>query len=97
MGTEYDSRKIRRLAGQIGGIADAVSNVKHESLRKVRREMPENFQGAAATALQDSLDDLEADIHVLGRELCFVRSALLSLADRVDAADRAARELIQRR
>ena len=96
MSTEYDSSKIRRLAAQVGNVADSVSKVRSTNLRAIQREMPGQFSGEAAKALQDAVGDLEADIYSLSRELLGIRAALLALANRVDEADRQAKELILR-
>ena len=97
MGTEYDSVKIRRLAGQIGGIADAVFEVRDQSLKSIQREIPTNFRGEAANALQDATEDLSADVNALGQELRAIRNALIALAQRVEEADRQAKLVINKK
>lgn len=95
MSTEYDSKKIRSLAAQIGKTADAVSDVNSTTLKSVQSEMPENFKGSAATALQDSVSELMADINTVCAMLNDIKGALNSLAARVERADQQAKSIVQ--
>lgn len=94
MGTEYDSAKIRALAQRVSRAASAVSDVNTGSLKGVMKEMPDNFKGSAATALQESVSELMADVNAISSHLSAVSSALYNLAARVDYADRQAKSII---
>ncbi|MCD7844859.1 MAG: WXG100 family type VII secretion target [Oscillospiraceae bacterium] len=95
MSTEYDSKKIRKLAAQIGRTADAVSDVNRTTLKSVQSEMPTNFKGSAATALQDSVSELMADIATVSAMLSDIKAALNSLATRVERADQQAKSIVR--
>ena len=97
MSTEYDSVKIRTLAQQISRTAGAVSDVNRESLQNVLKEMPENFRGSAATALQEAVGELMEDVKSVSAHLTGVSQALTELARRVDLADQQAKALIENR
>ncbi len=94
MSTEYDSAQIRALAARIQRAADTVNNVKTGPLRSAKSEMQGNFEGRAATALQDSLDELTADVNAVGVKLAGVAKALNALAAKVEEADRQAQQVI---
>lgn len=95
MSTEYDSGKIRSLAKRISDTAAAVGNVGDGALRGVTREMPGNFTGAAADALQESVNDLMTDVSSISSRLTSLSRALYELAARVDYADQQAKLAIQ--
>lgn len=94
MGTEYDSAKIRALARRISNAAGAVSDVNSGPFRNVTRELPDNFKGTAATALQNAMDELMTDVKSISSQLNGVSRALLQLAARVDYADQQARAAV---
>lgn len=94
MGTEYDAGKIRALARQISRAASEVADVNANSLKGVLKEMPDNFQGSAAAALQESVGELMSDIRSISSHLSAVSSALYKLAARVEYADQQAKNAI---
>lgn len=94
MSTEYDSVQIRALAARIQRAAGAVNNVKAGPLRSAKLEMQGNFEGSAANALRDSLDELTADVNSVGTKLAGVANALNALAAKVEEADRKAQQVI---
>ena len=96
MSTEYDSVKIRALARQISRTAGAVAEVRSDTLNGILHEIPENFRGSAATALQESVSDLAADVSSISAHLAGVSKALNDLASRVEYADRQAQEAIRK-
>lgn len=96
MSTQYDSEKIRQLARRIGSSADVMSDVNSHSLNSIMNEIPDNFCGSAADALDAAVDDLIADVRAVTNNLREIRSALNNLASRVEAADREAAALIKK-
>lgn len=94
MGTEYDADKIRALARQLSRTANAVADVNTDSLKGVLKEMPDNFQGSASAALQESVGELMSDVSSISSHLSAVSSALYKLAARVEYADRQAKNVI---
>lgn len=97
MGTEYDTGKIRALAQAVARVSEQVSDVNTSTLRPIEQEIPENFSGEAANALSKSLEDLWTDIRTLSSGLSEISEALYALAKRVDAADAAAKSLINQK
>ncbi len=95
MSTQYDSVKIRALARQISRTAGAVAEVRNDTLNGILREIPGNFSGSAATALQESVTELAADVSSISTHLAAVSKALNDLASRVEYADREAQKAIQ--
>lgn len=95
MSTEYDSAEIRRLARQIQRASNAVAEVNTGALKSVMREMPDNFQGSAATALQESVNELMSDVKAISRSLTALKNSLYGLANRVEYADQQAKALIE--
>ena len=94
MSTEYDSKKIRTLAKQIERAASSVSEVKSNTLQGILREMPANFRGSAATALNDRVTDLVSDVNTISSQLSAISAALNRLAAQVEYADRQAKTII---
>jgi WXG100 family type VII secretion target len=94
MSTEYDSVKIRALAKKLAQTASAVSDVNSSTLKGVLKEMPDNFQGSAADALQESVNELMTDVSAIGTQLSAVSQALYNLAAKVEYADQQAKKLI---
>jgi WXG100 family type VII secretion target len=94
MSTEYDSVKIRALAKKLAQTASAVSDVNSSTLKGVLKEMPDNFQGSAAEALQESVNELMTDVSAIGTQLSAVSQALYNLAAKVEYADQQAKKLI---
>ena len=94
MSTEYDSAKIRALAARIQRAAEAVTEVRNGPLRSAENELQGNFEGKAAEALRESLNELRADTGSLGSQLRGVARSLNALASRVEEADRQAKQLI---
>jgi WXG100 family type VII secretion target len=94
MSTEYDSVKIRALAKKLAQTASAVSDVNSSTLKGVLKEIPDNFRGSAADALQESVNELMTDVSSIGTQLSAVSKALYNLAARVEYADQQAKKLI---
>lgn len=95
MSTEYDSAKIRQLAQRISRASNAVAEVNSDSLKGVLKEMPENFRGSAATALQEEVNELMSDIRAVSSDLTALKNSLYNLAARVDYADEQAKAIIE--
>lgn len=96
MSTQYNSEKIRILAQRIGRTADAMSDVGNRTLKGVLQEIPDNFRGSAATALENSVDDLISDVRAVTGNLTEIRDALNALARRVEIADQQAKAIIDK-
>ena len=94
MSTEFDTTKIRRLAAQLGRTAASVDQVRQTSLQRAKQEMPSNFKGQAADALDTSIMELMGDVRRLSSQISGISSALYALARRVDEADAKAAKLI---
>ena len=97
MGSEYDTGKIRMLAQAVARVSEQVAEVNTGTLRPIEQEIPENFAGESANALSKSLEELRADIGTLSSGLSEISAALYALARRLDAADAAARSLINQK
>ena len=97
MASEYDSVKIRTLAREIGQVAEKVAEVDGNTIRAIRQELPGNFTGSAADALTQSVEELSQDVRSISSGLREVQNALLALAQRLEAADAAAKALINSR
>lgn len=88
MAVIYDTGEIRRAARKIKNCADNLAESAEPKLSRVRREIPDNFQGKAAEALNDRVDDLYKDVQTIGKGLKSLYRALINYAEALEEADR---------
>ena len=94
MGSEYDTAKIRKLAKQVGLVAENVADIRSRTESAVRQEIPDNFTGSAADALSDALSEWSGDVRNISSGLTQLKNTLYALAKRLDEIDAAARAAI---
>ena len=94
MGKEYDTGKIRELAGQIGRVAEDVAGIRSRTENAIRQEIPNNFAGSAADALSDTLSEWSSDVRNISSGLTQLKNTLYALARRLDEIDAAAKAVI---
>lgn len=92
---KYDTNEIRRAARQVGAAAEDLDSAASRDLARMISMLPGNFEGEAATALNEELNDLKSDMLALTRGLESIRAELLSYAKRLEDADRAAAQFIE--
>lgn len=88
MAVTYDTGEIRRAARKIKSCAETLADSAEPKLNRVRSEIPENFQGKAAEALSDRVDDLYKDVRTIGGGLKSLYRALMNYAEALEEADR---------
>lgn len=84
----YDTGEIRRAARKIKSCAENLADSAEPKLNRVRREIPDNFQGKAAEALSERVDDLYSDVRSIGKGLKSLYRALINYAEALEEADR---------
>jgi WXG100 family type VII secretion target len=84
----YDTAEIRREARKILRCKNQVSDSAEPKLRSMRGEISDSFRGEAANALNDRLNDIDADVQAICGGLDALYRALLRYADALDEADR---------
>ena len=95
MSGEIDTARIRRIARQVRSIAGNVSDIAQRELAAARSNMDGNFEGAAANALTEALNELAADVNNVNSGLNSIYQALLAYAASVEEADREAARAIE--
>lgn len=95
MSNEIDTARIRRTARQIRSIAAAVGEIAADNLGALQKGVEGNFEGEAAQALREKLDELRGDVEGVRGGLNAVCRELLAYAARLDEADREAARMIE--
>ncbi|MDE7244334.1 MAG: WXG100 family type VII secretion target [Oscillospiraceae bacterium] len=97
MGSKYDTGKIRELARQIGHVAEHVADIRSRTENAIRQEIPDNFNGSAASALSDTLSEWGGDVRNISNGLTQLKNTLYALARHLDEIDANARAVIGNR
>lgn len=84
---EIDTAEIRRLARQIGSVANEVNNLASNDVRSMKTTVSDELRGETANALQNALSELSGDIEKVSDGLQKVRSSLDAYARRVEEID----------
>ena len=95
MSQEIDTAQIRRIARQVRSVSVAVSDIGQKELTAARDNMDGNFEGAAANALTEALNDLVADVENVRSGLNAIYKELIAYANRIEEADREAARMIE--
>ena len=94
MSFEVDTHEVRRAAKEIKKIADSVSQLSTQNVRRMQNTVEDNLAGETAMALSEVLALLSADIKKISSGLDAIQDALYDYAERVEEADREAKEKI---
>lgn len=93
---KYDTAEIRAVARRLKNCASSVSSLSTRELGQLRERMEGDFKGQAASALNERLGELQGDVLKIGEGLETIGAELLAFARRLDLADQASREHIQK-
>ena len=91
----YDTAEIRRVARRVGNVASEVGSIATADVGAALNMIPGNFEGEAATVLQEELTDFRGDLKKLQNGLKKISNELLAYARRLEEADRAAATYIK--
>ena len=91
---EYNTTEIRAAARKLDNIADQLQSLKSTDVTRISRSA-KPLKGDTATALQDQLDTLAADVLTLKKGVDQVAAALFEFARQLDIADAKAKAMIQ--
>jgi len=95
MSFEVDTGEVRRAAKEIRKIAENVGALSSQNVQRMRSSVDQNMEGATADAISEVLSDLSSDIRRISSGLNDVYKALLDYAERIEEADRKAKEEIE--
>lgn len=95
MGFEVDTSEVRKAAKEIRKIAENVGALSSQNVNRMRSNVDQNMEGATAEAISEVLADLSSDIRRISSGLNDVYQALLDYAERIEEADRQAKEEIE--
>ena len=83
----YDSAEIRRAARVIRSSRDRLNSTVMTGLRRVEAELDGEFQGQAAQALRERLNNMDADARRIEEKLDSLYNTLMKFAQRMDEID----------
>ena len=91
----YDTAEIRRVARRVGSVASEVGSIASSDVGAAINMIPGNFEGEAATVLQEELSDFRGDLKKLQAGLKKISAELIAYAERLEEADRQAEAYIK--
>lgn len=95
MSFEVDTAEVKRVAEEIKAIAGEVRQLSRSNVSRMQSNVEENLKGDTANAIMEVLQDLSNDITKIGSGLDTIQRELMEYVKRLEAADRAASELIE--
>ncbi len=87
MAYRIDTREIRRIARKTGEISAEAGELPRQEFKPVRQSAEEYFEGDAAQALEEALEELSDSAVKLSRNLDRIRAEMMAYADRLDKID----------
>lgn len=87
---DYDTKAVRAAVRKIKSCANTISEGTKSKIQAISKEIPEQLEGETATAFQQRMGDLSADVNTLVNSMNSLCRALSKYADDLE---RAAREL----
>lgn len=95
MDFQVDTAEVRKAAAEIKAIADDVRQLSHGNVARMQSSVEETLKGDTANAIVEVLKTLSADIGKIGSGLDNIQSELLKYVERVEEADRKAKDIIE--
>lgn len=92
---KYNTAEIRAVAARVRAAAGEVSDAGSDQLRPMISDIPAHLEGRTADAMVNAVSQLSRDVTSIASGLRSVSQQLYAFADRLDAADAAAKAIIQ--
>lgn len=83
----YDTREIRRSAGQIRECLNRVEKLRSQSVGQVRSAVSGSFAGEAADALDERLDAAQRELNEMASQLSVLYAGVLLFVQRLEELD----------
>lgn len=86
MALVYDTDKIREAARRMRRLSERLNSEAMDSMRRVSR-YSEELQGAAAEQMEERIDEMRGDLHIICDDLEEISIRLRAFANTIEAAD----------
>lgn len=97
MAMEINTQEIRQLAKDIEKISTDVTEIDDISLTRARRCMDGSFEGMAADAMAQALEEISGSLKKLGTSLGHASKEMMAYADKLELLDKEIAAEIQNR